>query len=190
MDEPLNKDRLLETILAEIRAALSEVKKEALHAFVERITKARQIFVAGTGRSGLMARAFAMRLMHLGLKACVVGETVTPGIAAGDLLLIASGSGETGSMRVMAEKARKLGAVIALITAFPGSSIGRLADEVIALKAPTPKGGGEQAFSSIQPMGSLFEQSLLLLLDLIVLYLMEALQTGPEEMFARHANLE
>ena len=190
MDAPLNPEARLEAILAEIRLAFSEVTEDSLRGFGARITAARRIFVAGTGRSGLMARAFAMRLMHLGLKACVVGEILTPGIAAGDLLLIASGSGETGSMRVMAEKAKKLGAGVALITAFPQSSLGRLADMHIALKAPTPKASGPAAFRSIQPMGSLFEQSLLLLLDLVVLQLMESLHAAPEDMFARHANLE
>jgi 6-phospho-3-hexuloisomerase len=87
-------------------------------------------------------------------------------------------------------KARQLGAPIALVTASPQSSIGKLADVVVRLPAPTPKGSAVQAPPSIQPMGTLFEQSLLLLLDLVVLRLMERKGVDSRAMFSRHANLE
>ena len=45
-------------------------------------------------------------------------------------------------------------------------------------------------FRSVQPMGSLFEQSLLICLDYVILILMDKTQITAEEMFARHANLE
>lgn len=186
----MNQKVLFETILQELRGTLSQAEEGAIEVFLDRITRANRLFLAGTGRSGFMVRSFAVRLMHLGFTTYVAGETVTPSLQAGDLLILGSGSGETGSLQVMAQKARKLGVPIALVTASPQSSIGRLADLVVSLPAPTPKASSAQAPSSIQPMGTLFEQSLLLLFDLMVLRLMERKGIGPQAMFARHANLE
>jgi 6-phospho-3-hexuloisomerase len=181
---------LFETILEELHDTLAKVEEEAVSAFLDRITRADRLFVAGTGRSGFMVRSFAMRLMHLGFTTYVVGETVTPNIKPADLLILGSGSGETGSLRAMAEKARKLGVPMVLITASPQSTIGKLADVVVTLPASTPKGAPAQALPSIQPMGTLFEQSLLLLLDAVILRLMERKGISAQAMFARHANLE
>ena len=186
----MNVRTLLGTVLEELRGTLSQAEEERVAALLDRITAARRLFLAGTGRSGFMVRSFAVRLVHLGFTAYVAGETVTPNIQADDLLILGSGSGETASLRAMAEKARRVGAPIALITASPQSSIGRLADVVVTLPAPTPKARPAQTASSIQPMGSLFEQSLLLLLDIAVMLLMERGGIGAEAMFARHANLE
>ena len=186
----MNGEALLEAILGELRVTLAKAEQKAIGSLVDAILRARRLFLAGTGRSGFMVRAFAMRLMHLGLTTYVAGETVTPNIAAGDLLVLGSGSGETASLRSMAEKARKLGVPIALVTASPQSSIGKMADVVVCLPAPTPKADTVQAPPSIQPMGTLFEQSLLLFLDLVVLLLMERKGIDSQAMFTRHANLE
>jgi 6-phospho-3-hexuloisomerase len=186
----VNQKEFFETILEELRGILAQVEEGAVGEFIDRITRANRLFLAGTGRSGFMVRSFAVRLMHLGFTAYVAGETVTPNLEAGDLLILGSGSGETGSLQVIAQKARKLGVPIALVTASPQSTIGKLAEVVVSLPAPTPKALAAQAPPSIQPMGTLFEQSLLLLFDLIVLRLMERKGIGPKAMFARHANLE
>ena len=61
----------------------------------------------GAGRSGLVAKAFAMRLMHLGFTAYVVGETITPAMRPKDLLVIFSGSGRTKTIADIAETARE-----------------------------------------------------------------------------------
>ena len=173
--------------LSSTLARMSDAKAEEL---TDLALNAERIFLAGCGRSGLAVRAFAMRLMHLGFHACVVGETTTPSITDRDLLLIGSGSGATGSLLVMAEKARSLGARIALVTIRADSPIARLADCVLTISAPTPKIEGDTGFRSIQPMGSLFEQCLLLTLDALVLGFMEKAGKDSAEMFGRHANLE
>lgn len=187
-------------IAAEVARALSQVTGESAERLCEAILASPQIFVAGAGRSGLMARAFAMRLMHLGLAVSVVGDTVTPSIAAGDLLVVCSGSGETASLVSAARTATKIGSRLALVSIAAESSIGRMADIVVRIPAPTPKARSprqvpvdiaeEPGVTSIQPMGSLFEQCLLLLLDAVVLRLMERLSRDEASMFARHANLE
>jgi 6-phospho-3-hexuloisomerase len=181
-------------VLAELGDVLGEVDESAVSALQEKLAAARRVFVAGAGRSGLMMRGFAMRLMHLGLAVHVVGDPTTPSLQAEDILLIGSGSGETGSLQGMARKARQIGAGVALITIVPESTIGKLSDPVIRLDAPSPKAAqptdGRSPRTSIQPMGSLFEQALLLLLDIVVMRIAAVRGLPPEQMFARHANLE
>jgi 6-phospho-3-hexuloisomerase len=177
-------------VVSELDRTLSAISPQDAEHLVDRILSARQIFLAGAGRSGLAVRAFAMRLMHMGLGAYVVGEIVTPGMRADDLLVIGSGSGATASLVAMAEKAKKIGANVALATIFPHSRIGRLADAIVKIPAPTPKGEETPQFASVQPMGSLFEQSLLIFFDIIVMRLMEKKGLDAKTMFERHANLE
>ncbi|MGM1021028.1 MAG: 6-phospho-3-hexuloisomerase [Bacillota bacterium] len=165
---------------------ISDVESEQL---IQSIESANKVFVAGAGRSGFMIRSLAMRLMHMSVQAYVVGETVTPGLSEGDLLIIGSGSGETKSLTSMAEKAKKLGASLALLTTSPGSTIGKLADIIVKLPG-APKDPSNKDYQTIQPMGSLFEQTLLLYGDALVLRTMELRRLTSESMFGQHANLE
>ena len=183
-------DELQKQILTELDRTLSGIDSGSMDILQNLILSAKRVYIAGAGRSGLMARGFAMRLMHMGITAYVVGEIITPAIGKGDLLLIASGSGETASLVSMAKKARSLGAKLALVTIFPESTIGKMADASLKIPAPTPKSSLENSAASIQPMGSLFEQSLMLTLDTLVMMLMEKLNLTSDEMFKMHANLE
>jgi 6-phospho-3-hexuloisomerase len=177
-------------IVNELGRTLSLISADEAERLVARIIMSKKILVAGAGRSGLAMKAFAMRLMHMGFEAYVVGETVTPNFAEADLLLIGSGSGETGSLVNIASKAKKIGGGLALVTTLPESSIGKLADIIVKIPAPTPKAHIAETWRSIQPMGSLFEQSLLIFLDIIVLKLMEKTANNSTDMFKLHANLE
>jgi 6-phospho-3-hexuloisomerase len=181
---------LISQILQEQQRVLNALREDEIADFREALLRAHRIFLAGRGRSGLQMKSFAMRLMHLAMPAYVVGETTTPGIAKGDLLVIGSGSGRTLSLIVYAQKAQALGAEVALITAADTSEIKGHADHVVHIMAPTPKNPQASITHSIQPMGSLFEQTLAVLLDAIILQLMELKGVEAEEMFARHANLE
>lgn len=180
----------IKTVVEEIARTVSEVPYEEEEGLAERILKAKHVYVAGCGRSGLMVRAFAMRLMHMGISTYVVGEIVTPGFQAGDLLIIVSGSGTTGSLVTMAKKAKTIGGQIALVTIYPDSVIAQMADSVLRINAPTSKGKKIEGVTSVQPMGSLFEESVLLVLDYVILILMDKKNLTGEEMFKRHANLE
>jgi 6-phospho-3-hexuloisomerase len=177
-------------VVKELERTLSQISADEAERLVKKIMMSKKILVAGAGRSGLAMKAFAMRLAHMGFETYVVGETVTPNFEEADLLLIGSGSGETGSLISMAGKAKKIGGSLALITILPESSIGKLADTTVKIAAPTPKASGTEAWTSIQPMGSLFEQSLLIFLDIIILKLMEERANDATNMFKRHANLE
>ncbi len=177
-----------QAIVQELAAAMERIDSGACEGLCDAILAARRVFLAGAGRSGLAVRSFAMRLMHLGLTAYVCGETTTPGAGSGDLLLIVSGSGETGGLPAAAKKAKSMGCRVALVTVRPESAIGALADCIVQVPAPTPK--AEHGFRSVQPMGALFEQSCLVLLDAAVMRLMERMGVDEAAMYARHANLE
>ena len=186
-------DEIRRTILDEMRRTLNRVSSEEVEALVREVTEAGRVFVAGAGRSGLVMKAFAMRLTQLGFQVHVVGETTTPAVKSGDLLLIGSGSGVTERLVHYAGKAVEAGARVAVATADPGSPAARLADLVVVIPAPTPKSSketGGQGLRSHQPMATLFEQCLGVMLDAGVKLLMAQLDETERGMFARHANLE
>ena len=186
----MNIQAYISQILDELRGTMRHVCNDSSEKLVDAIIDAQRIFVAGAGRSGLAMKSFAMRLMHLGFDTYVVGETVTPSITEKDVLLIGSGSGSTSSLVSSANKADAIGTTICLITIDENSPIAQVAEVILTIPAPTPKIDRDLGFRSAQPMGSLFEQSLLLTLDAIILLLMERTEKTPESMFTRHANLE
>lgn len=180
----------LKDIGKELSDCLSNISvADALQA-IEQLVLADRVFVGGVGRSGLAMRAFAMRLMHLGKPVHVVGDVTTPAITAKDLLILGSGSGSTSSLLLAANKARKLGCRIVLITADPDSVIALVAETVVRIDAPTPKAESTSGNVSTQPMGSLFEQSLFILLDAFIMAMMPRLGETEETMFKKHANME
>lgn len=180
----------VDVVTGEIRTSLNAVSVDEVAELQREVLGAKRVFITGKGRSGLFMRAFAMRLMHLGLHVYVLDDVTTPSIAVDDVLVLASGSGKTTSLVHYASKAKEIGATVVLITAYPDSPIGHHADKVVRIPAPSVKAEGSSGIQSAQPMANLFEQSLLLLLDISTLQLMKALSKTGEQMFARHANLE
>ena len=186
----MNYHQLYPQILSELSSVLSKVDERKVAALVDTIIASKEVFCTGAGRSGFQVKGFAMRLMHLGLKSYVVGETCTPNITNKGLLVICSGSGETKSMVNHCFKAKEVGAKVVLITINPESTIAKLADVVIEIPAVSPKSSVQGDIQSIQPMGSLFEQAEGLDMDTIVVLLMEAMNLTSDKMFGRHANME
>ena len=178
------------TVLREIKETLGEIDQANITYFLKKIMDAQRIFIAGVGRTGMVMRCFAMRLMHLGIKVQIIGDITTTAVGKNDLLLIGSGSGETGSILSIARKAQNLGVHILLITINPDSSIGDLAQACLKISSPSPKLNQKQEKSSIQPMGSLFEQTLLLTLECIAGMIMQEKKLDSDSMFVNHANLE
>lgn len=173
--------------IGEIKQIVSAVNVGDLDLATKRILAAKTVFVAGAGRSLLMLKAFAMRLMHFGLSVHVVGETTTPAITANDLLLIASGSGETETMLVVAKRAVALGSDLVAVTANNSSSLAACARHLVIIPASSKVGG---RYDSWQPSGNSFEQSLLLVLDGIALHVARTGGYNFAETLNRHANLE
>lgn len=163
------------------------VSEKTLNFLVTALGTDRRIFCDGVGRSRLQIEGFAMRLVQMGFQAAIVGEPTVPAIKESDVLLICSASGETPTLVSHAKKAKSLGAKVLLITAAVSSTLAVLCDDMVVLKASSK---GTVTDTSIQPMGSLFEQSVGILMDIIVLYLMEKYQITNTEMYSNHANLE
>ena len=177
-------------VLKEIEETLGEIDETIISNFALQILDAPRIFIAGVGRTGLVMRCFAMRLMHLGIEVQILRDITTTAVSKNDLLLIGSGSGETDSLLSLAKKANNIGVHILLVSIDPDSSIGNLAQECLKIPAPSPKLTHKQEMTSIQPMGSLFEQSLLLTLDCLAVLLMHKKGMDSESLFMYHANLE
>jgi 6-phospho-3-hexuloisomerase len=179
----------LTKIMQEIESVLSQVSIDEIEGFAQKVRSANRIFVVGEGRSGLMAKSFAMRLMHLGSTVYVVGETITPALEKEDVLAAVSGSGTTKSVVYTAEKAKKLGCSVLAMTTNPSSELGMLADSVLHVPAATKyRLEGEQL--SVQPLGSLFDQCAHLLFDTICLAYAEQNAIENQAAFAKHSNLE
>lgn len=179
-------------IAEELVHNLEQISSKETSALIDALLHARTIFFAGCGRSLLMIRCFAMRMMHMGLPVYVVGETVTPAIQPGDLLVIGSGSGQTASLQMMALKAKQLNVSIALLTIDPLSEIAKLADFLVVIPGTSGKMQGKGTTQSIQPGGNLFEQTIMLLGDSISLCVAErlGLKLNDDMIMKRHANLE
>lgn len=176
-------------IIEELLAFVDYEKDEELDRLVDAILQAKSIFLSGAGRSGVAIRGFTNRLLHLGLSVNLVGEISCPRTKKGDLLIIGSGSGTTPSLVSLAKKAKKNGVTIALLTMDNESTIADLADVVVVLPGVSPK-LKENNLTSIQPMGSAFEQISFLTYDGIILELMERMGETGETMVERHTDLE
>ncbi len=174
----------------EIAAVFDRLAADQAEALVAAIAEARRIALVGVGREGLMMRALAMRLFHLGLDAHPVGDMTTPAVGPGDLLVASAGPGGFATVDALLGVARRAGARTAVITARPEGSAARLADLVLHLPAQTMADDRGPAASAILPMGSLYEGAQYVLFELLVLRLRERLGVSPEAMRARHTNLE
>ena len=146
------------------------------------------IFLYGAGRSGFIGRAFAQRLMHLGIKSCFISDAVTHRYSDNDLLIVISGSGETISPRAIAENASKIGGRIALFTTNPESSIANVSNNVIIVDGKSKNQATSQ--KTLAPYTSLFDISTLSILDSIGGILMEELGLDENDIDNRHASLE
>lgn len=170
--------------------ALAGVDDEGLDALFGAVQAARATYVFGAGRSLLMLRPLAMRLMHVGLTSHVVGDTTTPRFGADDLLIVASGSGGTASVLNAARVAKKAGGMVAAFTIKPESELVDLADIVVRIPAYSDKGGFEEAARPVLPGGGLFEQSVLLLGDALIVPLAAERGVSTDVAFPLHANIE
>jgi 6-phospho-3-hexuloisomerase len=157
-----------------------------------------KVLVMGAGRSGLVGKAFAMRLLHLGFNSYVLGETIVPSISRGDVAVAISGSGRTGLIVEAADAAKKVGAYVIAITTYPESPLGQLADLVVMVPGRSKVSKMDDYFARqilglhepLAPLGTLFEDTAMLLLDGVIYYLMMKLNVTEDEMRNRHANIE
>jgi 6-phospho-3-hexuloisomerase len=182
---------IIDTVAAEVLTVLSKVSEDEATALSIELKKAKRIFVCGEGRSGLMGKAFAMRLMHGGFHVYVIGETITPSIEADDLFIAISGSGSTGAILQLASKAKEVGAKLFLVTTKKDSKLANISNGILIIPASTKYRRTEEP-KTIQPLGNQFDQAVHLLLDAIIISTLQAedYETANDEMNKRHANLE
>lgn len=182
---------IIKTVADEISAVLSSISEEEAIHLSRHLREAKRIFVYGEGRSGLMGKAFAMRLMHGGFPVYVIGETVTPSIEKDDLLVAISGSGSTGAILQFAAKSKEIGAKVFLVSTNRESKIASICDGILVIPAATKYRRPDEP-GTIQPLGNQFDQSVHLVLDAVIIGTLqiENQDSAYEEMTKRHTNLE
>jgi 6-phospho-3-hexuloisomerase len=175
--------------LEELRSVFHEIPASTSAILCKEILKAKRICLYGVGREGLMIKAFAMRLFHLGLDVHVVGDMTTPPVGKGDLLIVSSGPGQLSTVAALLEVAKKAKARTLVITAQPKSRDAKKADVVTHLPAQT-MANDTRGKTSTLPMGTLFEMTQLLFFEFVVMMLRAEMKQTPGEMRERHTNLE
>ncbi len=173
-----------EYILESIEYSFDNLNCESIEKTVELLTSANNVFVYGSGRSGLVGRTFAMRLMQLGLESFFIGETITPAVKPGDCVFFVSKTGETQTAIQAAEIVddRVENSDIIVLTASPESTLAKLGDVVIPLKAID----NIEKNRKLAPLGTIFEDTAMIFLDGLIAVLMEELDESEEDMKDRH----
>lgn len=146
------------------------------------LASAPKVFVYGVGRSGLVGKAFAMRMVQLGLRVFFIGETITPIVEPNDVVVIVSRTGETMSAIQTANIVRRVGGHVIAVTAQPASKLAKAASLLVPIEEPKDHEAPRHA-----PLGTLFEESTFLFLDVLISLLMEKLGQTEEDMRGRHA---
>jgi len=189
-------------IIEGAKRAISELDIQQVEKMIDMIldAKDKKIFVVGMGRSGFVARAFALRLMNLGFNVYFIGETITPSAKKGDLLIAISGTGSTKMVLTAGMAAKEIGVKVIAVTSFPDSPLGRVADHVVVVSGRTKAGWPREADYFVRqlmgerepltPLGSIFENNCMIFLDSLIVELMARLGKTEREIKERHATIE
>ncbi|MFA5267920.1 MAG: 6-phospho-3-hexuloisomerase [Methanoregula sp.] len=191
---------MMRLMASKIRSIANGISDDDVEKFIAVLLDAKRVYVIGAGRSGLVAKAFAMRLMHLGLHAYVVGETITPALNKGDVMVIFSGSGKTKTVADLAETAKGIGGKICLITSNADSRIGKIADSIVIIEQHRDAVTNEAEefeirqmmgeHKSFAPLGTLFETASMIFSDAVISRMMEITKTDESALKNRHTNIE
>lgn len=176
-------------VLSELQAALESIDEESVELLIQAVGEARQVFFVGVGRVMLSLQAIAKRWAHLGIDTHCVGEITEPAITSDDLLIVGSGSGTSLFPAAIAQKAHALGAKVIHIGSNPHSPLTEIVAGMVRIPVRT-KYYLDDEIDSAQPMTSLFEQSLLLLGDIVAKMLIERRSLEMKPLWRHHANLE
>ena len=191
-----------EEIITGIKSSIQELNMKEVERLIEFLltAKDKKIFIVGMGRSGFVARAFALRLMNLGFNVYFLGETITPAAEKGDLLIAISGTGATKMVLTAGAAAKDIGATVIAITSFPESPLGQMADLIVTIKGRTKAGWpreedylarqiiGEK--EPLTPLGSIFENNCMVFLDSLIVELMHRMGKTEEDLKRKHATIE
>lgn len=176
-------------LISEIETLFLGVNEDEIDRLLYAIMNANKVFVTGAGRVGLIMRAFAMRLMHTGLKPTYyVGEISTTSIQKGDLLVVGSGSACTKTSTLFSKIAKEKEAAVFLVTTNLEGEMVERSDGIVYIGEKNAHNMESQ--SSVQDVGARFEQTALMVLDYAVIKLAEEHNIGMDIMAYNHANLE
>ncbi len=195
--------KAMRSIVDFVSESIERIDREQVERMIEALQELyvndnAKVLVMGAGRSGLVGRAFAMRLMHLGFNAYVLGDTIVPSVGKRDVVIAISGSGRTKLIVTAAEAAKQVGAKVIAITSFPDSPLGKIADIVVEIPGRTKIAIEEDYFARqilgihepLAPLGTLFEDTAMIFFDGVIVELMMRLGKSEDELKARHANIE
>ncbi len=190
--------QIIKSVSANIERISPEQTVKLIDLLVEAKKTGRKILVLGAGRSGLVGKAFAMRLMHLSFNVHVVGETITPAVGKDDILFAISGSGTTTLVVTAARIAKRVGAKVVAVTSHPRSPLGKCADHIMVVHGRTKLAERRDYFSRqilgvhepLAPLGTVFEIATAIFLDALIVELMHRLGISEQEMKSRHATIE
>jgi 6-phospho 3-hexuloisomerase len=186
MSEEIFFGKSIRYIQTKIKEILDRVPKGDIEKIKKFFFSSDRIFVYGAGRSGLVAKAFAIRLMHLGFQTFVIGETITAPVQRGDLVIIVSGSGETIPAVMTAEIAQNIGAKVVSVTGKKKSDIAKFADITLYISSSCY----DIERKKYAPLGTLFEASVWIIFDGIIADLLNSKNETEIDMRKRHATLQ
>jgi 6-phospho-3-hexuloisomerase len=169
-------------ILNEVKNALEKVDDTKIDDIVDAILAAETIFIYGVGRSGLVGKSFAVRLVQMGLDVHFVGDMTTPIVESNDLVIIISNTGETMSAVQTANIVRRIGAKVVSVTSAAHSKLGSASNIILEI---TPCRDDQR--KKYAPLGTLFEVATSILLDSLVPMLMARLNQSESSLRRRHA---
>ncbi|MCD6340994.1 MAG: 6-phospho-3-hexuloisomerase [Desulfurococcales archaeon] len=182
--------------------SLDFIKEHEISKFIEILHSAysngKKVLIIGAGRSGLVGKAFAMRLMHLGFNVYVLGETIVPALNPGDIVIAISGSGRTKLVVTAAEVSKSIGAKVIAITSFRNSPLAQISDLIVEVPGRTKVSSEDDynvrqligIYEPLAPLGTLFEVTTMVTLDAVISELMTRLGKTEEDLRQRHANIE
>jgi 6-phospho-3-hexuloisomerase len=177
-------------INAEVSAVMNRVDAEQMQTFLDLIQQARKIALYAGGREGLMIRALAMRLFHLGYDVSVVGDMTAPFLTSSDLLILSVGPGYVATVDALRSVAQRDGATVLCFTAQPEGITALAADKIVYLPAQTMADDADGKAASVLPMGSLYELVLFVFSEIVVLELLKRTGKTFDQARDRHTNLE
>lgn len=177
----MNFEETVDEFTDRIKNAARCTNSEQLEKFIDLILSKKTIFIYGSGRSGLVGQYFAVRLVQLGLDVHFVGDMTTPIIEKDDLTILISNTGETMSAVQTANIARRLGSHVVSVTSSPNSKLAHASNTVIHIKT------GNDSDGDLLPLGTLFEDSSILVFDCLIPYLMKKLEMTDSDMRKKHA---
>jgi len=187
----------MELMADHIKDIAQRLDKESIKKTIEYIMNADSIFITGAGRSGLVGKAFAMRLMHLGFTSYVVGESTTPAVHKNDVVIAISGSGETRLISDLGRIAKDIGATLITVTSNKDSTLGHISDATLEIHGRSKEDTGgylerhmRGEYSHLTPLGTSFEISSLVFLDALIAELIYITGASEADLKSRHAKLE